>query len=428
MKNKKTKKYLVIILFMIIVSLGFLGGSFLDVFADEICDSIEECDKVGQVYKQIIEIKQKTANSLNNQISSMNNNIVQLQTEIEKNKDKIENLSEQIERKSTEIDFQEDSISSQKKLLGGLVKLFYEQQQQNVLATFLTDENIQPFMSNKDSLSQTSVKIRELLENMKALKQKTEEEKEVLEKNKEEVSILHADLKDKNSDIEDAKESKTILLTKTQGEEAKYQKLLEKVEKQKLELMNLDELYLASGISVSEFNKPPSSLNASTSWYYSQKDSSWANTKIGNSKSLMKDYGCAVASLAMVFTEHGDKITPKTLAKKPIFSWDLIAWPSNSMPDGKVKMSSYGFSHGNVSLSIIDNEIKKGNPVIVYIKKTSGSGGHYVVIHNKDKKEGDYVVHDPYFGANLYLKTSMALVGKLGINSGTKLDQMIIYK
>ena len=64
-------------------------------------------------------------------------------------------------------------------------------------------------------------------------------------------------------------------------------------------------------------------------------------------------------------------------------------------------------------------------PVIVFIKKTKGGGGHYVVIHNKDSK--DYVVHDPYFGANLYLGTSKALMGAMSPASGTVLDQAIIY-
>ena len=81
--------------------------------------------------------------------------------------------------------------------------------------------------------------------------------------------------------------------------------------------------------------------------------------------------------------------------------------------------------HGNVSWSKIDSEIKNDHPVIVYIKKSNGRGGHYVVITGKDSK--DYIVHDPYFGSNLYLGTSRALVGKLGIDSKTVVDQMIIY-
>lgn len=88
---------------------------------------------------------------------------------------------------------------------------------------------------------------------------------------------------------------------------------------------------------------------------------------------------------------------------------------------------SYGDSHGNISWSVIDTQLKKGNPVIVYIKKTNGGGGHYVVIHHKTSN-GKYVIHDPYFGPNIFLDTSRSLIGKMGKDSSTTVDQMIIYE
>ena len=145
----------------------------------------------------------------------------------------------------------------------------------------------------------------------------------------------------------------------------------------------------------------------------------------GNSKTLMSGYGCAVTSLAMVFRKNGASVDPSKLAKQPIFSYDLIKWPGSWSPGIKLTSS---IAHAGVSLSTVDAEIAKGNLVIVYIKKTNGKGGHYVVIHHYDKTKKDYVVNDPYFGANLYLATSKSLVGKIGIDSGVVLDQMIIYK
>ena len=156
-------------------------------------------------------------------------------------------------------------------------------------------------------------------------------------------------------------------------------------------------------------------------WYFSQTDSRWGGNKIGNSKSLMRDWGCAVTSLAMVFREKGNSTDPGKLAKQQIFSGDLIDWP-NSWDPGINLASSV--SHGNINWSTVNTQIKKGNPVIVYIKRSRG-GGHYVVITGKDNN--DYIVHDPYFGPNLYLGTSKSLVGKLGASSSVSVDQMIIY-
>ncbi|EKE16320.1 MAG: hypothetical protein ACD_11C00020G0025 [uncultured bacterium] len=435
-KNKKIKiNFLltgtaIVMMMVFLARVDFFVEADEDMSVDDAKEKIAELEKKAQAYREIIELKQKQQASLNNQISLMDVNISQVETEIEINKNKIEELNALIERKELEIRDKEETILSQKKLLGGLLKNYYEQQQKNILSVFLTDNVLAPFMSEKDRLAQIGNKIQEIINGVKSLKEQLENEKGDLKKDKEDVSILHADLQNRNENLQYSKDNKEVLLAKTQGEEEKYKKLLERVEKQKLELLNFDELYSESysinGMSVNEYiekNKPSSSLNSSLSWYYSQKDSSWANTKIGNSKSLMKDYGCAVASVAMAFTKQGDTITPKSLTQKPIFSWDLIAWPSTSMPSGKVDMDESGSYHGNISFSKIDSEIKNGTPVIVYIKKSSG-GGHYVVIHTKDKKKNDYVVHDPYFGPNLYLSTSRALVGNGG---STTMDQMIIY-
>jgi len=110
------------------------------------------------------------------------------------------------------------------------------------------------------------------------------------------------------------------------------------------------------------------------------------------------------------------------MAKQKIFSYDLIQWPGAWSPSISLASS---VSHGNINWKTVDAALKAGHLVIVFIQKTNGRGGHYVVIHNKDSH--DYVVHDPYFGPNLYLGTSRALVGKLGADSGTTVNQMIIY-
>jgi hypothetical protein len=196
------------------------------------------------------------------------------------------------------------------------------------------------------------------------------------------------------------------------------------VEAQKRELFNFSEASNLAEVdaSVGNYAKPDSKYWASTDWYFSQKDSRWGNKTIGNSNSLMKDYGCAVTSVSMTFRFAGASIDPGKMSKQKIFYYDLIKWPASWNPDIELTSS---INHGNINWKTIDKEIANQHPVIVFIKKTNGRGGHYVVIHNKNSK--DYIVHDPYFGSNLYLGTSRALVGALGLNSGTKIDQMIIY-
>lgn len=432
---KNTK---IILLLLIITASSMLVFSDYDLGVHLVnaqdCDALEndsddkkKCEELAEKaekYQEIIDLKQKQQQSLSNQISIMNTSIYRYEIEIELNKKKIESLNAEVSKKLLEIRDKEESILVQRKLLSDLLKVVYENRSRNMSNILFVRESLNPFLSQGDQITQTSSKINEIVDTLKSVKLKLENEKTELEDNRAEITKTRLDLEKKSNDIESVKSSKANLLSQTQGEEAKYQKLLEKVEEQKLELLSIDELYSGSGLSASDFPKPDEKYYASSSWFYFQQDSKWANTKIGNTSSLLKDYGCAIASVAMVFTKHGESITPKTLAKQPIFYLDLIAWPKSWK---SLNVSSRGSHHGNFSWSVIDDEIDEGNPVIVYIGKSGGKGGHYVVIHSKDKK-GKYVVHDPYFGPNLFLDTSRALVGGMGTKTATYMDQMIVYK
>jgi uncharacterized protein YvpB len=195
------------------------------------------------------------------------------------------------------------------------------------------------------------------------------------------------------------------------------------VEEQKRQIMgDLDDLSQEKRGELASIQakapKPKKNL-ASTKWYYSQKDRRWGYNRIGLSSSLLKDYGCAVTSLAMIFSYYGKEITPGRLASQPIFYRDLIVWP-NYWKGLKLTSST---SHGGINWSTVDKEIKSKHPVIVFVRAAGGKG-HYVVIHGKDKR--GYIVHDPLFGPNIYLKTTQKLVGAV-YSSSTRIDQAIIY-
>ncbi len=415
--------------FILILS-AFISFQYIKADTSNTEKKIKELEEKAKVYQQILEIKQKQEDTLQNQTAILETEIEKLENETELKKDEISNLNEKITSLEKQIDETEIAVASQKKILAELLQVYYENKDQDLTVAFLNHKTLSSFMSKDDRIVQVEDKTSEVLKNIQALKEGLETEKKSIEDKKKEVVDLFGELEEKSSDLKDKKDQKETLIAQTQGEQAKYEKLLEKVEEQKQELLNIDEL--GADLSADAYSKPSSSAFASTSWYYSQRDSKWGNNYIGNTKTLVKSYGCALTAVSMVFTFHGDSITPGSMAKKKIYSSDLINWPASSFGD-KVDLACYSncpggaYSHGNVNWKTIDAELKKDNPVIVYIKKTSGSGGHYVVIHTKTSS-GKYVVHDPYWGANIYLDTSRALVGKLSPSSGTKIDQMIIYK
>lgn len=390
-------------------------------------DKINQLEKQAEAYQQIIDLKQKQQTSLDNQIAIMDAQIQEVQVEVDINKSQIEDLNNQVHELETRINDQEKLIEVQKKVLVELVRSYYENTQQNVLSAVFENSEFSRFIIKEDQILQIGDKVKNIMDNLKALRNNLVDEKKSKEDKKTELTNLYFSLEEKNSELQNNKDQKELLIAQTQGEEAKFQKLLDNVEKQKQELLgDIDQLY---GTNSTEINalaatlKKPTSGLASTNWYYSQKDSRWGSTKIGQSNSLVKDYGCALTSVAMMFTYYGDNTNPGSLARQKIYSWDLIVWPD----DGKNVHLIKKTSHGGLKWSEVDAALAKGSPVIVFIKAKSGGAGHYVVIHHK--VGSDYVVHDPYFGANIFLSSSIKLLSALYKTSISmnSVDQMILY-
>lgn len=279
-------------------------------------------------------------------------------------------------------------------------------------------------LNQAEYLNQTSNKINDQLDDISSQKKVLEEERNEHRKKKDELEGKKQDLNEKVFYLNNEKLSKEVLLNKTQGEEAKYQELLSRVEAQKKELIGGRESFSGESLAIIKNSPKPKSGLASTSWYYKQDDDSWGYKRIGLSSSLLKDYGCAISAVSMVFTYHKEKITPGALSSEPIYSYDLIQWPK----EWKKKLQLISSQeHGNINWSQVDRELAQKNPVIVFIRsKSSSNKGHYVVIHSKDNN-GKYVVHDPLFGANIFLDTSKKLVSAV-YNTSAEVDQMIIYK
>lgn len=389
---------------------------------DDCVDNCKNLEKKAKIYEDLIKLKNKQQDALSGQLDTINDQQAVTLTQLKETQKKVQLLDGQIGNLSDEIKEGEFKVDFQKKILADLMQSYYEYDQQGILPLILAGKAFSEITNQLDYVEQSGDKVSSLLIEIKKTRQKLIDNQSNLKQKKEESDIAKENLIDKKENLEATENQKTNLLVQTQGEEEKYKKLLARVEEQKQELLDFSSASNLGDVSssVGSYPKPSSNL-ASTSWYYSQKDSRWGEKKIGNSKTLMKSYGCAVTAVSMVFREKGASINPGSMASQKIFYYDLIKWPTTWSPNVKLVSSS---SHGNIKWSTVDSEIAKGNPVIVYIKRSRG-GGHYVVVTGKDSK--DYIVHDPYFGANLYLGTSKSLVGKLGVNSSVSIDQMIIY-
>jgi peptidoglycan hydrolase CwlO-like protein len=386
---------------------------------------IEDLQQKEESYRQMIQLKQDKEQTLQNQINLMDSQISNLEKDVSDLQAKIDATSGDIAQLSDKITKKEEDIGEKRQILANVIQSYYESNQDSLVQLFLSHTNLSEFLSQTDYTSQTGSKIDEVLASIVSDRAALEQAKKDLETKNESQKEQRGAIMEKKHYLDDEQNSKQQLLEKTNGEEQKYQDLLAKVEEEKLQLLgdigDLSQQKKSELAAVeATLGKPKSGL-ASTSWYFSQTDSKWGNQGIGFSNSLMKNYGCAVTALAMVLKYHGADINPGILARQPIFYSDLIVWPQQ----WKGTELSSSTSHGNIDWKIIDTEIKNKNPVIVFVKAVKRGAGHYVVIHGKDK-DGNYVVHDPYWGDNIFLSSTRALVSAL-YGGSTSVDQMIIY-
>jgi len=427
---KQIIKIFLITILCLVLPLNFVHGDTLDRINSEIEKKKQlsrELEKKSKQYSNLAIQKKKEAETLSNQIEIMGSEILEMETNIQLTDNQLETLTLEISQLNNEITAKEAEISENKIYLSESIKKIYEYDNTDLFSVVLTKSTFSDFLSQIEYIENIQINLKSTIGSLKTKKQILENSKKQIEDKQAETIVLKDTQEYQKNVLGSQKKSKGNLLTATKGKEKEYKELLVKISEQKSELLgNLEELEKQKAEELSKAKSQqlnPLSGQASTSWYYKQNDSRWKNITIGYSRSTLGRYGCAVACVAMVATRNGTKITPGELAKKPIFYKDLIKWPSQL---GNIELV-LNKRRTAVDWSRVDQELSRGYPVIVFIRRTNGSGGHYVVVVGKDKTNGKYVVHDPYFGANIYLDSSRENLSILYGGCKTRVDQMIIY-
>ncbi len=408
---------------------------------EEIENKIEEANEVvknlenqAEEYSDIIKDLRTQVQSLENEIELFDAQIAQLDLEIQTTEAQIEQTNLEIENLSDSIVQKEEEIENQKETLKKLLRKIKEYDSESLLEILLNSSELSEFFNQSEYVNTIGEKVKEILDNLNRTKQELEEKKEEEKEKKAEFEELSNKLLVQKEIVDAQKDSKELLLKETKGKEDKYQDLLFNVGNQKKTILgDINRLKRDMEVEIAKIAamaERPSENLASTSWYFSQNDPQWKDMTIGLSNSTIDDYGCAIASVAMVYTYYGIEIDPGRLSKQPIFYRDLISWPSQWRYLDLVKRTGHnpeGLT--KTDWNLIDREIANGHPVIVFIKALGRGAGHYVVIHTKDSK--GYVVHDPVrwngqSGANIYLATTQKYLSSI-YKTNTIIDQMIIY-
>jgi peptidoglycan hydrolase CwlO-like protein len=423
------KRFLIVLIILILPLVS--QGSLIDDLNQQIKETESkrsELERQAQEYQQMINQKQGEIKSLKNQIYIFNARINKLQVEINITEDDIVQTRLEILQLEYGIDQTGDDITEQKDNLAKIIQTIAEYDQTSQVEIILASDDFSDFFNQIFYLENLQNGVKEKVDNLKLLKEKLNQDKESKEEKKKRLEGLKDQITQQKWSLASQRKSKEALLNYTRGEESEYQQMLANIEAQKKSLLgDINRLRQQKAAELARLKelqeKPPSQYWASLNWYYKQDDPRWAKTTIGISDSELEDYGCAITSVAMILTHHGAGMTPGQLAKESIFAWDLIYWPRKwggiyCMNCPPPHVSSFDWFR-------LDREIGAGYPVIVFVKANGRGAGHYVIIHHKTG-DGRYVVHDPLFGANIYLDSTRVYISNL-YETTTSLDQMIIY-
>jgi len=358
--------------------------------ADEIQEDIEKYEKK---IKELQSREQTLANEIeyaDDQIYLAELKIQSSSAKIKKTKDEITKISGDISDLGLRIDKLVASIEYQQKILESRMRESYKSKDDSMVLLFGTNnvgkmiqklEYLQVMEKNDNRLLEEMRKTKETFTTQKRL---FEEKKTQEEELKKQLEVEKAELDAQKGSLEDKRAEKKKLLELTQNDEAKYQQLLQEAQD---ELASFKGFTTTAGGGVVGHNALGKGKEG---WYYSQRDTEWAATRIGRSSESILNVGCLVTSIAMVYKSEGKDIDPADVAKDSsrFFSSTammLIPWKG---PVGK---------YTSISVSQIDNELTK-RPVIVGLY-AGPYGTHFIVL--SEKKDGDYIMYDPWYGPDL---------------------------
>ncbi len=418
----------------VVILIALIAAPFV-VHADQVTElesQIAEWQKKWQIledqrqeYLKSVKEKRSTAANLENQIALINGEIKFTETNIKQTEAKLAQVSLEIEKSNKEIMVKQSDISREKEILSVLFRELYKNGNDNIIKVLVENDNLSDVIDDASNLVQIQGKINTILIDLKNAKERVEWQRQEQISKKEEFDTLKINLAQENLELAAGRASKKSLMDKTRGEKSKYEDLLKRVNEQRNEILgNIEELQEQKAKELARIQSKqllPAPNPVATLWHYYQTDPRWGNDYIGFSKSTMKSYGCAIASLAMVFKYYNVNITPGQLARQPIFYYDLIKWPATWRGVNLITNEA----RQPVNWSKVDVNIKNGNPVLVFVRAVGKKAGHYVVVFAKDSR--GYIVNDPMWGSNIYLDSTRQNIGTL-YDTSTVVEQMILYK
>lgn len=327
---------------------------------------------------------QSQAGTLKSAISILDGQIKVQSLKIQQTTAQINQLEEDINDLGQRIEGLASSLDHFSGVLINRIVENYKQSRSSYRADLFQSDSFNDYISKERYLTEAQNQTLDLLKKTETQRLDYDQQKTLKEEKQTELESKQKELQSQKAELDNQKKAKDQLLAETKNSEAIYQ--------QKVAQLNSQ---LASFSRYADSSRVPllSGQTKCDSWgcYYNQRDVQWANIYLGGTKWTIGSSGCLLTSVAMIATHYGKSLTPAQIANvSPFAGGDLL---SIIYVNGVTISRSQGVSCGT-STTCLDSVLSEGKPVIVKIPMPgSPSGYHFLVI--KEKKDGQYIMHDP---------------------------------
>lgn len=204
---------------------------------DDLEDQYDENAAKIKAYNKIIELKNRQGATLSSQIATLQAQEDKLEKEISENKQRLDSLEGTISSLSARIIEKESVINQQKRMLSELMRASYDDSLTGaVVPIVFSPAEALGYFRREDAATDTSDKLRDLLDSMKTLRESLVAEKADLDQKKKEAGDIHAKLLEEDSYLESTQSSKQSLLAKTTAEQQKYTTLVRSLEEEQQDI------------------------------------------------------------------------------------------------------------------------------------------------------------------------------------------------
>lgn len=238
MQNKNTKKLWLFLLLIVASVFIFQNTPTSWAIYDTGCEKYsgseyQDClRKKRETAEAMIKIKRQQEITLNNQLQVIDLEQAKNEEDLDATHENLQTLGEQIAELQKNIQEKEDQIKYQTSVLNNLMRSYYENDQQGILEIVLLQQSLSNILNQLDYMGQTSLKVSDVLSEIKDIKEGLKSNQNELQTKKDESEQLKSDLEQKYLNLQYTESKKQTLLVQTQEEKEKYKQLLDDIEKE----------------------------------------------------------------------------------------------------------------------------------------------------------------------------------------------------